>query len=190
MKQITKTLAVFVSTSTIALTAALSQPVITVDELGKGNFNGTVLPSLQKADPFSGMVTLAYQLPFPGAPGDVLLFEAGPQPAPTTDLLRFDGQGFLYFFSDSTDGPPFDPADVAQFPPPIAALNRVSMFENGPEGNNGAFYTPAPGGPGDNSAGASYHFISDVPEPGAGLLFALGGGVLWMLKSRRQNKSS
>jgi hypothetical protein len=190
MKLTTKTLAIFVTTSTIALTAALAQPVITVDELGKGNFGGTPLPSGPKADPFSGIVTLAYQLPFPGTPGDVMLFEPGPQPAPPSDLMRFDGQGFLYFFSDSTDGPPFDPADVAQLPPPIASLPRISLLENGPEGNNGAFYNPAGGNPGDNTAGATYHFISDVPEPGSGLFLALGGGLLWMLKNRRQNKPS
>src|SRR4029077_7711793 len=103
-----------------------------------------------------------------------------------------DGQGRVFFFSDRepTDTPPFDPADVSQFPPPNAALQAVSLPENGPEGNNGAFYNPAPGGPGDNSAGASYHFISDVPEPSAGLLMSIGGGLLWLVRHRRQGRHS
>ena len=63
-----KILAVIGLTSALAATTSLGQPLITVDELGNGTFNGTVLPSGQKADPFSGIVTLAYQLPFPGVP--------------------------------------------------------------------------------------------------------------------------
>ena len=190
MKQLIKVVAAIGLTSTLAVTAAFGQPLITVDELGKGSFNGTVLPSGPKTDPFSGITTLAYQLPFPGVAGDVLLFEAGPQHAPPSDLLRFDGQGFLYFFSDSTDGPPFDPADVATLPPPIAALQRVPLLENGPEGNNGALYNPTGGLPGDNTAGASYHFISDVPEPSASALVILGGSLLLALKKRRQSQRS
>jgi hypothetical protein len=187
MKQLTKVLAVFATTSTIAVTAALGQPLITLDEFGKGFFNGTPLPSSIQADPFSGMATLTYNLPFPGVPGDVLLTEPS---GVLSDILRFDGNGRVFFFSDRepTDTPPFDPADVNQFPPPVAAFPIITLLENGPEGNNGAFYNPAGGLPGDNSAGASYHFISDVPEPGAGLLLSLGGGFLWLVKSRRQNR--
>src|SRR5580765_6485359 len=105
--------------SAITTTTALAQPLITVDELGNGTFNGTILPSFQSPDPFSGIVTLTYRLPFPGVPGDVLLFEPGPQTNVLSDVLRFDGNGNLYFFSERepTDVPPFDPADVAQLPP-------------------------------------------------------------------------
>ena len=63
-------------------------PLITVDELGNGDFNGAPLPSGLKADPFSGIITLAYQLPFPGVPGDVQLFESGPQPSAPSCRLR------------------------------------------------------------------------------------------------------
>jgi hypothetical protein len=190
MKQITKILAVFATTSTIAVTAALGQagPLITLDEFGKGNFNGNPLPSSIQTDPFSGIATLAYNLPFAGVPGDVLLAEPS---GVLSDVLRFDGNGRVFFFSERepTDTPPFDPADVGQFPPPIAGLQPVNLLENGPEGNNGAFYNPGGGLPGDNSAGASYHFISDVPEPGTGLLLGVGAGFLW-LRSRKQNKSN
>src|SRR2546428_6625277 len=146
IKQSIKVLAIFGITSALAATSAFAQPVITVDELGKGTFNGTALHSGQQADPFSSIVTLAYQLALPGVPGDVLLFEPGtPQPAPPSDLIRFDGQGFLYFFSEiePTDVPPFDPPVLQHFPPPDASLQRISFFEPGPEGNTGALYNPA-----------------------------------------------
>ena len=189
MKRLATVLAVFGLTSIIAVATALAQgPLITVDELGNGTFNGTLLPSGQKADPFSGIITLAYQLPFPGVPGDVQLFESGPQPSAPSDLIRFDGQGFLYFFSEiePTDVPPFDPADVAQFPPPVAALPVVSLIESGLEGNNGVFYNPAGGGPGDNTAGASYHFISDIPEPGTAMLVGVSlMGLLAIIRRRK-----
>jgi hypothetical protein len=191
IKQSVKVLAITSIIVTIAASQGTAQPpLITVDELGNGTFAGAVLPSGLAADPFSGIVTLAYRLPFPGVPGDVLLFEPGPQTNVLSDIIRFDGNGFLYFFSEreATDVPPFDPADVAQFPPPIPGLQSVSLLEVGPEGNNGAFYNPAGGLPGDNTAGASYHFISDVPEPGCGALVLLGSGLLAVLKQRRQSK--
>jgi hypothetical protein len=188
MKKSMKVLAVFGFTSAITLTTALGQPLITVDELGNGNFNGTPLPSFQSADPFSGIVTLTYRLPFPGVPGDVQLFE--PNAAGTnqlSDVIRFDGNGNLYFFSERepTDVPPFDPADVGQLPGPVPGLQAVSFLEVGPEGNNGLFYNPAGGLPGDNSAGAQYHFISDIPEPSVAALAVLGGGVLVFLQRRK-----
>jgi hypothetical protein len=146
-----------------------------------------VLPSFLSPDPFSGIVTLTYRLPFPGVPGDVRLFETNAGTNQLSDILRFDGNGNLYFFSEreTTDLPPFDMADVAQFPPPVAALQSVSLLETGPEGNNGALYNPAGGLPGDNSAGATYKFISDVPEPGISTLVLLGGGVLVFLQRRK-----
>jgi hypothetical protein len=190
MKKSIKVLAVFGFTSAIALTTALGQggPLITVDELGNGNFNGQPLPSFQSADPFSGIVTLTYRLPFPGTPGDVQLFE--PNTAGTnqlSDVIRFDGQGNLYFFSERepTDVPPFDPADVQQLPGPVPGIQSVAFLEVGPEGNNGLFYNPAGGLPGDNSAGATYHFISDIPEPSVSALAMLGGAVLILLQRRK-----
>jgi hypothetical protein len=187
MNQLTKVLLALAVTSVIEVVTASAQPLVTVDELGKGTFSGTPLPSGLKADPFSGIVTLAYQLPFPGVPGDVQLLEPGPTPAPLSDIIRFDGKGFLYFFSEreTTDVPPFDPADVGQFPPPLAGLQTIVLFESGPEGNNGAFYSPAGGLPGDNSVGATYHFISDiVPEPTTLALAGFAAGVLTLRRRR------
>src|SRR2546423_8271985 len=127
MKQTTKILALFATTSAIAVTAALGQPLITLDELGKGTYNGTILPSSIQTDPFSNIQTLAYNLPFPGAPGDVLLNEPS---GVLSDLLRFDGQGHVFFFSERepTDTAPFDPADVGQFPSPVAAPPVVNLL--------------------------------------------------------------
>jgi hypothetical protein len=190
MKQLIKVLAVLAATSTIAVTAALGQagPLITIDEFGNGNINGNPLPGSIQVDPFSNIATLAYNLPFPGFRGDVILFEPGPQPAPISDVLRFDGNFHVFFFSEreTSDTSPFDPADVGQFPGPFPGPT-VNLLEIGPEGNNGAFYTPN-GGPGGDFSNPSYHFISDVPEPGAGMLLSLGGGLLWAFRSRRQNK--
>src|SRR5204863_6754025 len=130
MKSIKHSVKFLVLFSLASITASLvsAQPLITVDEFGNGNFNGQPLPSFQSPDPFSGIVTLTYRLPFPGVPGDVQLFE--PNAAGTnilSDIIRFDGNGNLYFFSEiePTDVPPFDPADVGQFPPPVAALPVV-----------------------------------------------------------------
>ena len=144
MKRFTRVLLALAVTSATAVSMASAQPLITVDELGNGNINGNPLPAFLNQDPVSGMVTLTYRLPFPGVPGDVLLFEPGtPAPNPPSDLVRFDGQGFLYFFSEreATDTPPFDPADVG-VPPPIPGLQTVILLEAGPEGNNGVFYNP------------------------------------------------
>src|SRR2546428_11908959 len=119
IKQSIRVLAVFGIASAITLTTATiasaqGGPLITVDELGKGNINGNPLPSGTGVDPMSGISTLFYRLPFAGTPGDVVLLQPGPIPQQTSDILRFDGQGTLYFFSEreATDVPPFDPADV------------------------------------------------------------------------------
>src|SRR5438105_3347028 len=103
MKSITqsiKVLAVIGIASAITGSSASAQLLITVDELGKGNFNGNPLISGIGVDPVSGISTLFYRLPFAGTPGDVVLLEPGPIPQQTSDILRFDGQGTLYFFSE------------------------------------------------------------------------------------------
>ena len=178
MKQLRKVLVALALASAIRVTTASAQnPLITVDEKGNGNWNGVPLQSSLQLDPMSGMTTLTYLLPFPGVPGDVQLIEVN-KPAPNiSDIVRFDGNSHLFFFSDQ-DGPPVDLADVG-LPPPLAGLLTVVVPEIGPEGNNGAFYNPAGGLPGDNTAGASYQFISDaVPEPTTLSLAALAGGLL------------
>jgi len=190
MKQLTRFLLVLTFASAIVATTASSQgAAITVDELGNSiMYNGTAMPWSIQTEPFSGMATLTYQLPFPGVRGDVLLFEPNtPVPSPPSDLIRFDGNFNMYFFSDNLDGPPFDPADVG-IPAPNAAAPVVSLFESGPEGNNGAYYNPTGGNPGDNSFGADYFFVSDgvAPEPTTLALAGLSG--LLLIRRRRSQR--
>ena len=188
MKQSSKLSSIFALASTIIVTAASAQTnglVITVDELGKGNFNGQPIPSTIAVEPFSGIPTLQYTLPFAGTPGDVLLVE--PQ-GNFSDIVRFDGQGHLFFFSDREAGEAPDPADVAQLPPPLTQFPVATKDEVGLEGRNGALYTPTPGQPGfepSSAAPVTYNIISDVPEPGSLATFALGGGILLLLNWRR-----
>jgi hypothetical protein len=186
MKNLNHTLLAAVFTATITATTAYSQPVITVDEFGNGNISGTPLPSSLALDPFSGMTTLAYTLPFQGLRGDVILSDVA---GTVSDIFRFDGNFTMYVYSDTNPEPNPSPADVG-FP---AALEPNTFFatETGPEpGLNGLFnYNPGFTGPGANSAGVTYNLISDpasVPEPGSLALLAGGFGILGFGLLRRK----
>jgi hypothetical protein len=173
-------------TAAMAVTTAFSQTnVLTVDEFGVGTYNGTPLASGPLFDPSSGITTIGYTLPFPAVPGDVVLSE--PNIGTVSDVLRFDGNGNLFFFSDfDLSDPPDAPADKGL--PSTYQLNTVFFTESGVEGGlQGLFgYAPGSGDPGDNSAGAIYNFISDVPEPGALPLLACGLGMLGYVQHRRK----
>jgi len=167
--------------STTSLFGQVNQ-LVTLDEMG----NGYITPQLPFAwaielEPNSGLSTLRYDLPFAGVAGDVLLQElAG---GPLSDILRFDGQYHVYFFSDSSDGPPDSPADVPTLPEPIAP--SVSLLEQGPEGGlQYVYYTPAAGGPGYTPL-TSYYIISDVPEPTVTMMLGCMGGGLLLLRALR-----
>src|SRR5947207_9947936 len=116
------------------------------------------------------MATLFYTLPFAANPGDVVLLEPGPIPQQITDVLRSDVHRSLFFFSEreTTDVPPFDPADVAQLPQPNVAFPTLFVQVVGRDGINGAVYVQNPADPGyeNGIVGLTYNFISDVPEPG------------------------
>jgi len=134
------------------------------------------------ADPNNGLRPLIYNL---GAStglgvvvGDISLSEiAG---GPTSDLIRFTFQGaneILVVYSDLAEtGEVPDLADVGI--PTFRQTNLVSLTETGPEnGVNGMFgYSPTPNQPGGLPAGntITYSFTSDVPEPAAAGLAALG----------------
>ena len=203
MKTHIKTLLAIAGISTFVFTSAFAQPypnaVWTIDENGNGSFYAPPPPGggspvigysnghLQM-DPISGITGLYYNFGPASQAGDVVLLEPGAPSGPPSDLLRFDGQGGVYFFSD-LDGPPFDLADVPVMPQPI---NPVFINEVGPEGNNGAFYTPLAGQPGFDTTGllpnVSYNIISDVPEPASATLLLAGAG-LWLLNIARRKNS-
>jgi hypothetical protein len=176
MKKYIKVMLAVGVTAAIAVTTAFSQPVITVDEFGVGTFNGVPITSGMALDVSSGLTTMSYTLPFSAVRGDVVIFE--PASGVVSDVLRFDGNNTLFFFSDVSLADPKDsPADVGL--PSTYLGNTVIFSETGPEaGPNGLFgYTPGVNDPGVNTAGAIYNFISDVPEPGSLTLLACGLGI-------------
>ncbi len=167
---------------------------INFDEFGNGttDFPSTTLhamPSALVADPSGGVTgsVLAYQLPLVTVQGDVILNEVIGATVVVSDVVRFftvGNTGFVLFYSDNGDGVDA-PADISGLP--VNALtNVVTIQEIGPEGANGAIYTPTAGQPGYVSTDFSptYNIISDsaVPEPGSVLLIAAGLGGLGLLK--------
>jgi hypothetical protein len=174
---------------------------ITVDENGSGStsnvFGVVSLGFVLAADPGPGGLpgALTYiGLPFPGFVGDVLLLE--PVTQQPTDLIRFNGDGTIVFYSDNTDGggparpllgpaaEPFDLADIGL--PGFFYANLVPIPEVGPEGNNGAVYTPLPGQPGYDPSLPTYTFISDIPEPGTVTLVGLSiAGLLAIVRRKK-----
>jgi hypothetical protein len=117
---------------------------------------------------------LIYTLPFAGVQGDVLINDPV---IGILDVIRFNGNSTLIFYSDNLEG--FDaPADTPA-PPGLFYTNTVTLTEVGPEGNNSAIYTPTANQPGFGlflGQPTTYVFISDsqIPEPGTMLLTAAG----------------
>jgi len=167
------------------------QVEIVIDENGNGTINGSPNPGVLALDPAGGMV-LTYPLPlsFVLVPGDVELFEPGG--SVITDVIRFS-DGVIRFYSDNLDGSDADLADRLR-PLPLPLVNTIN--EEGPEGNNGALYTPGAGTPGhsvipdDPNFVFTYHFISDaatvaVAEPSPVALLLLGLGMMAFGLKRR-----
>jgi PEP-CTERM motif len=158
-------------------------PIVTVDEFGHGFVESPLgvfpLASHIGSDPGPGGLSsvLIYTLPFAGVRGDVFLTDAD-FGGFTLDVIRFNGDFTLIFYSDNIGG--FDaPADTAG-PPGTTYTTLVSIPELGPEGNNGAFYTPGSSDPGFGPLSPTFHFVSDglaqpVPEPATLLL--VGSGI-------------
>jgi hypothetical protein len=205
MKKVVRNLIIATVTGMIAVTTARGQfSTITLDESGKGFYNGALVPSASVPDPFNGNIShFAYLLPFPytwSVPAaDIELFEPGA--TQSSDLLRFtrDPNGphtLLFFYSDaSAADPPSDPADVLVLPTavfPYLSGTETGLFGNpySEAGPNGFVYMANPGLPGEDGTGVplQYTFVSDagvIPEPNVSVLAGLGGFLLWALRSRR-----
>jgi hypothetical protein len=180
-------------------TASSFAQLYTFDEFGNSSGLG-ISPGAMQLDP-SGAIGLptpvmVYNLPFPVIPGDVILQEPNPLGLNrTSDLVRFwnptgGGPSQIIFYSDfSTTDPADSPADTG-IPSGLMSL-IVTIPEVGPEGNNGALYTPTANQPGfilsTTVPPATYNIISDVPEPGITALTFVGAGLLlFTLKTRQQ----
>lgn len=181
----------------IPASAQQAPPVVTLDENGNGTIQApdgsqAAVKSGLTSDPFvpSGQANvLTYFLPFNTSPGDVRLIEpsaTGVQDV--SDVLRFTGNNTVLFYSDVSANDPADSLADIGLPASNTQLQLATIREVGPEGDNGAAYSPGPGLPGfsGNPDGSfmSYRIISDSPVPEAsttlslGLLLALGLGGL------------
>lgn len=165
-----------------------SSQLVVIDENGNGTLglpaSGlTTLTAFLSNDPGPGGLpnVLTYKLPFATLQGDVFLTDDAPTGAISVqDLLRFDGDGTVRFYSDSSDGSQ-DLADTPGFPT-ARYTNTFTLAEVGPEGDNGAFYVPMPNQPGfDPTFNPIYRFVSDSPVPEAST--SVGLGVLLSLAS-------
>jgi len=177
----------------VMTTASSFAQLYTFDEFGNSSGPG-ITPGVLQPDPSGGLPAsipvLVYNLIFPVTSGDLLLTNGTEG---LSDVVRFwnpnpasGGPSQVIFYSDvSTTDPADSPADTGF---PHNSLPILSITEVGPEGNNGATYTPATvGDPGFNLTGVAvtYNIISDVPEPGTVALAVLGGGLSLFLLKRR-----
>ena len=181
---------------------------ITVNEFGTNStqyWSGTTSPLSWELGPdptggVTGQNVLIYNLPFAGVAGDVLMNDTT-EPTNASwnmmfpdynilDVIRFDGNGHLIFYSDGSVDGIEAPADTSVAPTLNALLfPQVIINEIGIEGDNSAFYYPTTGQPGSFASGyISYLFVSDVPEPGTLALAGSGLAALLFLKRLRLRK--
>ena len=169
---------------TVVVSSAAGQGIlVTLDEKGNGTLAGAPFPGVVGLDPGpGGLVTLLY-FPPPGVgfvPGDLLIIEPTGTNQVLSDVVRFNLNGPVAFYSDNSDGA--EPGDLADVGFPTAFQpNIATRVEEGPEGFNFVDYTPTPNEPGfvPGVPPVTYHIISDVPEPGAlGLLALAALGLL------------
>jgi len=181
-----------IATSSLSMFAQTNQ--FTMDENGNGTFNGTPLTYSVSLDPSTGMSTLSYDLPFAGTPGVLIMTNNAESGSILSDLLVFDGNFHLFFYSDTEGGTNTSLIDLADVGIPTVVTNpgsiTVAIAEVGPEGNNGGIYAPAFNfQPGTDPTGVYgpnvYNIISDVPEPATVVLSALGAATLLLIRRRK-----
>jgi hypothetical protein len=184
-------------------------PTIMVNENGQGTLDfsapgcsGSVSPlvGVLKADPGPGGLASVLTYDLGGPPslvaGDVLMQDG--VGGPTLDVVRFNPKGTggnpdynasLVFYSDNIDGS--DSLGDTSSPPGSFYTNTLTIPEVGPEGNNGAIYTPTAGQPGFvEGFTVTYDLISDsvaAPEPATFTLLTSGlAGLAFVIKKRKQ----
>jgi len=120
MTKSVKTLLALGFTSALVAVSSIAQPVVTIDENGHGRVTsagnpiGTPLSFGVAPDPFNGIPTLFYVLPWAVQAGDVLVTEF--QSPTNSDLLRFAGNQ-VWVFSELEPGEPNpDLADTPVLP--------------------------------------------------------------------------
>ena len=199
MKHSTQILLAIAFACAITPNSLFAQITYTFDEYGTSSGTSSappISPGIMQPDPSGGLTVpvLVYTVPLPLVTGDVVLTEPGnPTGGPDSDVVRFwnptgINQTQIIFYSDASAADPADsPADTGL---PQQLINPVFINEVGPEGNNGAIYTPPAGGPGSfPGALIQYNIISDgrVPEPSTVALTIAGVGLLlFTLKRRHQ----
>jgi len=132
MKQLKETSLIIAALVCFAVSARAD--VIAIDEHGNGF--GTLGPGFLAPDPGPGglPLVLTYLLPFAGVQGDVLITDPG---AFLNDLIRFNGNGTVIFYSDNV--PVADAIADTASPPLAFYANTVTINEVGPEGANRTF---------------------------------------------------
>ncbi len=183
-----KIFSVLLPVTLIALYSAVpgsAASVLTVDESGNGNINGTALTYSLTTDPGPGGLSnvLTYPLPFTGFTGDVEIIE--PETGIPGDIIRFNANGTLLYYSMGTA--PNTPYLADQPRPPFPVSNTVQITETS---SDDAFYTPTSGQPGYDSSSPSYHFIggavTSTPEPASVALMLVGGAGLFFSSLRKR----
>jgi hypothetical protein len=175
----------------VLTTAASQGMLISFDENGKGDVDGTPLV-YGIGEPPIGHPTLYYELPATIVEGDAVLYE--PQStSEISDILRFLNvqgatgglTGRVYVYSErELDGVERDLADTG-IPDWPWLDNRWGTYEQGIEGGwNGLVITLLdPAMAGYMEGGVTYNFTSDVPEPAT--ICLLGLGTLSLIRKKR-----